>query len=93
MSVQSKWRLESVRKSLQRPSHPHSGDQQKQGILECNDAHFLGPRPLPLFLPITAKAAEVSLSFGAIVASEYVSAGIGYSDGVTFQPYVELGCG
>lgn len=40
-----------------------------------------------------AGANEVSLSFGATVASEYVSSGIRSSDGVVVQPYVELGLG
>lgn len=43
--------------------------------------------------PITATAAEVSLSYGATLTSEYVSSGVRYSDGVAFQPYVELGFG
>ncbi len=48
---------------------------------------------VPLLSPIAAHAAEVSLSFGATIASEYVSAGIRYSDGIAVQPYVELGFG
>ncbi|TAG19021.1 MAG: hypothetical protein EAZ40_10980 [Rhodobacterales bacterium] len=48
---------------------------------------------IPSLLPAAAQAAEVSLSFGATIASEYVSSGIRYSDGVTVQPYVELGFG
>jgi uncharacterized protein (TIGR02001 family) len=39
----------------------------------------------------SAQAQEFTLSFGAGVVSEYVSNGIRYSDGVAFQPYVELG--
>lgn len=37
-----------------------------------------------------ANAQELTFSFGAAVVSEYVSDGIRYSDGVAFQPYVEL---
>jgi uncharacterized protein (TIGR02001 family) len=48
---------------------------------------------IPSLLPAATQAAEVSLSFGATIASEYVSSGIRYSDGVTVQPYVELGFG
>jgi uncharacterized protein (TIGR02001 family) len=48
---------------------------------------------IPSLLPAAAQAAEVSLSFGATIASEYVSSGIRYSDGVTVQPYAELGFG
>jgi uncharacterized protein (TIGR02001 family) len=44
-------------------------------------------------LPVAAAATEPSLSFGATIASEYVSSGIRYSDGIVFQPYVELGFG
>lgn len=45
-------------------------------------------------LPVSAaQANEVSLSFGATVATEYVSNGIRYSDGPVVQPYVELGLG
>lgn len=40
-----------------------------------------------------AQAEEFSLSFGATVATEYVSDGIRYSDGVAFQPYAEVGLG
>lgn len=40
-----------------------------------------------------AQANEISLSFGATIASEYVSNGIRYSDGPVVQPYVELGFG
>jgi uncharacterized protein (TIGR02001 family) len=40
-----------------------------------------------------AQANEVSLSFGATIASEYVSNGIRFSDGPVVQPYVELGFG
>jgi uncharacterized protein (TIGR02001 family) len=40
-----------------------------------------------------AYAQEIPLSFGAAVVSEYVSDGIRYSDGVAFQPYMELGFG
>ena len=40
-----------------------------------------------------AYAEEISFSYGATVLSEYVSDGIRYSDGVAFQPYVELGFG
>jgi uncharacterized protein (TIGR02001 family) len=48
---------------------------------------------IPSLSPVAAVAAELSLSFGATIASEYVSSGIRYSDGVTVQPYVELGFG
>ncbi len=41
----------------------------------------------------TAQSSEVSLSFGATFATEYVSNGIRYSDGPVLQPYVELGFG
>ena len=41
----------------------------------------------------TAQSSEVSLSFGATFATEYVSSGIRYSDGPVLQPYVELGFG
>jgi uncharacterized protein (TIGR02001 family) len=41
----------------------------------------------------SAQAQEVALSVGGEVVSEYVSNGIRYSDGVAFQPYVELGFG
>lgn len=41
--------------------------------------------------PATAHSAEVSLYFGATVATEYVSDGIRFSNGPTVQPYVELG--
>ena len=47
---------------------------------------------LPVFLPAAA-AAEISLSYGATLTSEYVSSGIRYSDGPALQPYVELGFG
>jgi uncharacterized protein (TIGR02001 family) len=40
-----------------------------------------------------AQAQEIDVSFGAGIVSEYVSNGIRYSDGVAFQPYVELGFG
>lgn len=39
----------------------------------------------------TAQAAEASLSVGATCATEYAWKGIRYSDGPTFQSYVELG--
>jgi uncharacterized protein (TIGR02001 family) len=49
---------------------------------------------LAVAMPGTAAhAQETSFSFGAAVVSEYVSDGIQYSDGVAFQPYVELGFG
>lgn len=38
-----------------------------------------------------AQANEISLSFGATIASEYVSNGIRYSDGPVVEPYFELG--
>jgi uncharacterized protein (TIGR02001 family) len=45
-------------------------------------------------LPGTAaQANEIALSFGATVATEYVSDGIRYSDGVAFQPYVDVAFG
>jgi hypothetical protein len=44
-----------------------------------------------LAVPATVQAEEVSFSFGATVASEYVSNGLRYTDGVAIQPYVELG--
>lgn len=43
-------------------------------------------------LPIASVQAQ-EVTFGAEVVSEYVSQGIRYSDGVAFQPYVELGFG
>jgi uncharacterized protein (TIGR02001 family) len=48
-----------------------------------------------LFLgaPAVAQAQEMSLSFGATIASEYVSSGVRYSDGPVVQPYIELGFG
>ncbi len=46
-----------------------------------------------LAAPVAAKATEVSLSYGATVATEYVSNGLRYSEGVVFQPYVELAYG
>jgi uncharacterized protein (TIGR02001 family) len=49
---------------------------------------------LAIALPGTAAhAQEISFSFGTAVVSEYVSDGIRFSDGVAFQPYVELGFG
>ena len=46
-----------------------------------------------LGLPATAQAEDVSLSFGATIASEYVSSGIRYTDGIVAQPFVEVGFG
>jgi uncharacterized protein (TIGR02001 family) len=40
-----------------------------------------------------AQAQELTVSAGGEIVSEYVSSGIRYSDGVAFQPYVELGFG
>lgn len=41
----------------------------------------------------TAQADEINFSFGATVASEYVSNGIRYADGAVVQPFVEVGFG
>lgn len=46
-----------------------------------------------LGLPAAAQADDVRFSFGATLASEYVSNGIRYADGATVQPFVELGYG
>jgi uncharacterized protein (TIGR02001 family) len=49
---------------------------------------------MAVVLPGTAaQSNEISLSFGATIASEYVSNGIRVSDGPVVQPYVELGFG
>lgn len=47
----------------------------------------------PLLAPVAAQAEELSFSFGATIASEYVSNGLRFSDGPVLQPYVELGFG
>ena len=53
---------------------------------------YVLPGLMAAALPLSsAEAQDVSFSFGAEIVSEYVSDGIRYSDGVAFQPYVELG--
>ncbi|MBM3615641.1 MAG: hypothetical protein FJX28_09475 [Alphaproteobacteria bacterium] len=46
-----------------------------------------------LGIPGAVQANELTFSFGGTVASEYVSSGVYYADGLAIQPYVELGYG